>query len=612
MNTQKQIILIVALFFVFVGTCGAYSAIDLPIRSKHQSDFFQSESVERGALLFANNCRTCHGIKGQGGVGLQLNGSDRDWQNQDPLVLASNKAILHTTLYCGRAGTLMPAWLNTNGGSLNARQIDHLIDFITSPLDDKYKDEEGATTSQGWFQAVEFAHNLNRESSGAIGGDTVGGIAKQHHIGEKEFSGLNGNRGMTEILPKDTIVQMPDFYPGSKTYHVFNTNETLAKIMDTQGVSASYLANFNKLAFSIDKKGNFSLLGDDGKPVPGLFPGDKLAFPDATVYAVRAADTLTAIADKHGLTTSAIVALNRETLASAKTTDPLSADYKLKLPPDAFITATIKDTVGTIATAHGLKPEDIIAANKFDATKVLAAGDKVVFPASSSYIVSTGDTLASIAAAHNIKADDLAKLNNLPANTVVTPEVILQLPKVDKYLVAGQSFDDVAKTYGGVSADDFATANGRGVKDVLRIGTSLKLPPGLWGATPPDAKNPGTACVEHALPESVFKDLFAPAVPITKPDKQSSSASFTAHADDWTITADGTDLTPNKSGVSIKKGTAVQFKNAVGLHTINVNGLKQGDDFKVGDTRSISFNDAGEFKITCGYHPDMKASVFVE
>ena len=127
MNTHKQIVLIVALSFLFVGACAAYSAIDLPLRSPRQSAYFQSESIDRGALLFANNCRTCHGIKGQGGVGLPLN--KPDFKNQDPLILVANQALIHTTLFCGRAGTLMPPWLNTNGGSLNTEQIQHLIDL---------------------------------------------------------------------------------------------------------------------------------------------------------------------------------------------------------------------------------------------------------------------------------------------------------------------------------------------------------------------------------------------------------------------------------------------------------------------------------------------------
>ena len=190
MNTQKQVFLIVVLFFVLAGGCAAYTVIDLPVRAERQSDYFFSESVERGALLYANNCRTCHGIKGEGGVGLPVNKAD--FQDPDPLKLKANRELLKRTMYCGRAGTLMPAWLNTNGGALTDRQIEHVVDLITSPVEIAYQDEEGNPTSKGWTEAVEFAHNLNREASVIVGGDTLDTIAAAHAIGHTELAELNG------------------------------------------------------------------------------------------------------------------------------------------------------------------------------------------------------------------------------------------------------------------------------------------------------------------------------------------------------------------------------------------------------------------------------------
>jgi len=131
LNTQKQIVLIVALFFIFVGGCAAYTAIDLPVRASDQQKWTDEQSVERGALLYANNCRSCHGNKGDGGVGPTLNRADL--QDQDPLLLRQSRELVRRTLQCGRAGTLMPAWLNTNGGALNSIQIEHLVNLITAP-----------------------------------------------------------------------------------------------------------------------------------------------------------------------------------------------------------------------------------------------------------------------------------------------------------------------------------------------------------------------------------------------------------------------------------------------------------------------------------------------
>jgi plastocyanin len=78
------------------------------------------------------------------------------------------------------------------------------------------------------------------------------------------------------------------------------------------------------------------------------------------------------------------------------------------------------------------------------------------------------------------------------------------------------------------------------------------------------------------------------------------------------LTADNTAQAPNKGVALVAKGIQIGFSAAVGLHTITINGEKQGADFKAGDTRQITFNTTGEFKITCDYHPDMFATVFVQ
>jgi mono/diheme cytochrome c family protein len=152
LNTQKQIFIIVLLFFVFSGACAAYTAIDLTVRAPDQEDWQFEESVERGALLFANNCRTCHGNAGQGGVGPPLN--REEFRNQDPLVLANNREMLTRTITCGRAGTVMPTWGQSAGGPLNDVQIQHIVDFLTAPATEGEDNEEGP--NKGWIDASAF------------------------------------------------------------------------------------------------------------------------------------------------------------------------------------------------------------------------------------------------------------------------------------------------------------------------------------------------------------------------------------------------------------------------------------------------------------------------
>ncbi len=612
MNTQKQVFLIVALFFLFIASCAAYSAIDLPVRAGRQEVFFQSESVERGALLFANNCRTCHGIQGQGGVGLPLN--KPEFQDQDPLILKANKDLIRRTLSCGRAGTLMPAWLNTNGGSLNSRQIEHIIDLLTSPVDEKNKDEEGNATSKGWLQAVEFAHNLNRASAAIVGGDTLDGIAKSHQIGLKPLSALNGNVSPTELLAQGSKVTLPPSkqFPNGRTHDVLKDNETLAKIADTEHVGAAILADLNNILSDIDKKGNFNLL--DGKtktPVTGLFPGDILALLADSPYVVRSGDTIDSIAAHHGITATQLKSLNTA-LGSAANADPIDFERKLKLPSGAGVVVQAGQTLGVIATQHGLKLDDLAKLNNLAGDAVVAEGQQLSLPSGTLYTIQAGDTLQKISASHG--GADIAGANGLKAGDAISPEVILQLPKIDKFVIQGQNLEQIATGYSNVTADSLGKANGVPANAVLRVGQSLKLPADAWGSAPPDSKNPGTACVQYAVPKSVIDTLpgVGTAVAIQQPTTESKDVTITSHSTDWQITADGKDQDINKGAVLVRKGTAVKFADKIGLHTISINAKKDGANFNTGDTRTITFNDAGTFKITCEFHPEMLAYVYVQ
>ena len=618
MNTQKQILLIVILFFTFVGGCAAYSIIDLPYRAGNQADYQKSESIERGALLFANNCRTCHGIRGEGHVGPQLN--KPEFQNQDPLVLAANRALLTTTLTCGRAGTLMPAWLNTNGGSLNAIQLQHLVDLITAPAEEGVTDAEGNPTNKGWEEAVEFAHNLNHESNALVGGDTLDTIAKQHNIGYQQLADMN-NVPATGNLQAGTTLQMPGFktMPDGYVYHVYNDNETVTKIADSQHVGALMIADLNNIPykFSVSKdKTDFTLLDDKGTAVPGLFPGTELKLPEGATYTVRSGDTLDAIATQHGVSTSAIKDLNPEVLGSVTDTKaPLNSERKLKLPEGTKAILGPGQTLGAVATSHGLKVEDLESANNITPGQPAPAGAALTLPPNTQYTIQTGDTLASVAAAHGITVDALAAANNLKPTDPISPDVIIKLPTIDKYMVAGQTLDEIAKGFSNVTAESLAEANGIPANAILRVGQKLALPEDAFGTAPPNTLNPGTACVQHAITNTAFEQLTGAATPeaeVTPPATQAKAVTIEAHADDWTVTADGQAQAANKGVVSIAKGTAVTFDNKQGLHTIDINGKKDGENFKQGETRTITFADTGAFKITCEFHPNMLADVFVQ
>ncbi len=577
MNTQRQIFLIVVLMFLSVAGCAAYTAIDLPIRAERQADFFEAESIERGALLYANNCRTCHGIRGEGGVGLTLN--KPAFRNQEPLALSQNQDLIRRTLLCGRAGTLMPAWLDANGGSLTANQIEHLVRLLTAPLEEETFDANGNPTNHGWLAAVEFAHNLNHESTAAVTGDTLPQIAAAHGIGEDAVSG------------------------------------------------AILIARLNGIDYAVDESGNFYLpysgadeammLDPKADPIAtGLLPGRALRLPEGATYKVQAGNTLASIAEQHGITPGQLRSLNPLFLTivgDIADDTPLTGKRKLLLPPGTSYTAQAGDTLASIADAHDIPVLALAEDNGLDEDAAIAEGHVLTLREGTGYLVQFGDTVLSIASAHGLSESALRSLNELGPAEPVSDEVWIALPPINAYLVKGADLTEVASGYGNVTAASLGEANGVAADAALPIGKALHFPADAWGAAPSDEINPGTACVEHTVSSSAFNTISgADPIVIDEPNAVSTDVVILANDNDWTIVADGESREPNRSGVKVTAGTTVTFENVVGLHNIEIDGVQQGEDFEgVGETRTFTFDVPGEYRITCSYHPDMLAVVFV-
>ncbi|MFN0096234.1 MAG: LysM peptidoglycan-binding domain-containing protein [Dehalococcoidia bacterium] len=608
MNTQKQIFLIVVLFFAMTAGCAAYTVIELPIRAEDQIQWHEDQSLERGALLYANNCRTCHGNKGEGGVGPTLN--KPEFQNQDPLVLRANRALLLRTLQCGRAGTRMPAWLNTNGGALNERQVGHLVNLITSPPEDE--DESGNAVSHWWEEADHFAHTLNHELAVVVGGDTLSTIASSHEIGIDELVKLNGGTA-DAVLKKGSTIRLPD----GRAYKIRKDRETLRKIADGQAVGAKIIADLNGIPIKVEKDtGLYSIGAAQGlSTTTGLIPFVNLKLPEGTRYTLRSGDTLESVARIHGVNASDIERLNPNL---PKTADgkALDVERKLVLPETAVVVVAAGQTVTVIAQQHGLTVDALIAANQgLLADTPVGAGQQLNLPKGARYTIQTGDTVQTVARAHNLSAADLARLNNIAADAHISSAVVIALPKVDKYTVQGQTLEDIAKTYSNVTADSLAKAQTPPAQanSLYAIGAHLVLPKDAWGTAPPDAINNGSACVEHAVPASKLPLVRGDKVgPPAAPTTVTKELLVEAHANDWTFTADGAKQEINKGVALLAKGTKVKFQNVVGLHTITIAGKKDGADIKGTDSREFTFNDAGTFQITCDYHPDMSGYVFVQ
>jgi plastocyanin len=77
------------------------------------------------------------------------------------------------------------------------------------------------------------------------------------------------------------------------------------------------------------------------------------------------------------------------------------------------------------------------------------------------------------------------------------------------------------------------------------------------------------------------------------------------------ISQDNLKFSPNK--LTVKSGGIVYFHNAeTALHTVTINGKNESGNMKKDDVYQWTAGAAGEYKITCDIHPQMKATVTVQ
>ena len=172
MNTNKQINIMVLLVFLAVFATGAYTLWD-PNRADNARDKQREATLMRGAFLFTQNCRVCHGNAGEGGSASNrlraapplnrpdLQGRETAGGEVDETKKKQAYSLVFDTIVCGRVGKAMPTWGQEQGGTLNEEQIKQLSVFIT----------EG----DAWDLAEEFA--LEGVPNFDVHGDRVEGLA---------------------------------------------------------------------------------------------------------------------------------------------------------------------------------------------------------------------------------------------------------------------------------------------------------------------------------------------------------------------------------------------------------------------------------------------------
>lgn len=115
-------------------------------RMTAQADNWQGRSVEKGAELFYNNCRPCHGEDGKGLPGVAPALYSRYFFTQrltDVGYTGTLRDYVGSTVAGGRPSKavrqwaqMMPTWSNKFGGPLRDDQVRHIVNFVLNWQED--------------------------------------------------------------------------------------------------------------------------------------------------------------------------------------------------------------------------------------------------------------------------------------------------------------------------------------------------------------------------------------------------------------------------------------------------------------------------------------------
>ncbi|WP_113717490.1 LysM peptidoglycan-binding domain-containing protein [Arthrobacter dokdonensis] len=267
--------------------------------------------------------------------------------------------------------------------------------------------------------------------------------------------------------------------------------------------------------------------------------------PVAKTYRVAPGDTISAIAARHGLSTSAVLALNRLSATSiiypgqqiklaggSAAAAPAPSAKASAVTSRATATYVVKsgDTIGAIAARHGLSTASVLAANGMNNATIIFPGQVIKLgrsaaapaprpaaakaatptatkaPSGSSYVVKAGDTLSGIAGRHGLSTASVMAANGMNNATIIYPGQVIRLGKSaagpasapakpaaakpaaaktasgGTYVIrAGDTLSGIASRH-GVGLQALASANRISVNGTIYAGKTLTIP-GLSAAS---------------------------------------------------------------------------------------------------------------------------------
>lgn len=262
-------------------------------------------------------------------------------------------------------------------------------------------------------------------------GETLTSVAHRYGIRVRDIAAWNDLRSRDLIYPGQKIIvsldataKPPPVVSSGETFvHVVNRGETVSAIAARYGASCSAVLRTNGLS-SRDR----------------IYPGQKLKIPGSRaggeqVYAVERGDTVSGIARKHGVSTSSVLEAN-----SMSSRDRIYPGQKIRISgggPGTAYEYTVKkgDTIYDIANKHGVSTSAVLEANCMGTRGRIYPGEKIKIPAGGTpkdeiiiHSVRTGDTITGIAKKYGASYGDVLKENGLGPRDKIYPGQKIRVP----------------------------------------------------------------------------------------------------------------------------------------------------------------------------------------
>ena len=272
-------------------------------------------------------------------------------------------------------------------------------------------------------------------------GDTLEWIARKNDTTMKALMKVNKIRSRNKIYVGQRL-KIPSGYeaPAIPSVYVVKRGDILERIAEQHDTTMKALMKANKI-----KSKNRIYVGQKLK-IPSGAPPVRPAVP--SVYVVKRGDMLDTIASRYGMTTKALMKINK-----IRSKNRIYVGQKLKLSSESPVKKrpakpSVKpsvyvvkrgDMLETIASRNGTTMKALMAANKIRSKNRIYVGQKLKIPSGTPaepqakplvYVVKRGDRLEEIARKHGTTIRVLMEVNGIKSRNRIYIGQRLKIPYV--------------------------------------------------------------------------------------------------------------------------------------------------------------------------------------